>query len=171
MRCAAKADAGEIERLVRDSGVLDVNSLYAYLLLCDHFGQTCLVAERASGEPGAADGLAGFLTSYLPPAKPGVAFVWQVGVADWARKQGLAKRLLGRLIGLPELAETRYLETTITDSNLASRRLFTSFAEQIGASVRNDTGYTTADLGGEHEAEKLYRIGPLPADRSPFKEL
>ena len=49
LRAAEAADGPAIWKLVRDSRVLDLNSLYSYLLICRHFGDTCVVAET-SGE-------------------------------------------------------------------------------------------------------------------------
>lgn len=149
--------------------MLDPNSVYAYLLLAEHFGGTCVVAELNPPDLDAGKRIAGFVTAYRPPDKPDVVFVWQVGVASWAQQQGLATRLLTRLIGAPGAVDARYLEATITDSNSASQRLFASFADRVGAPINQEPGFNSAELGG-HEAESLYRIGPLPADRSPYQE-
>src|SRR5690606_4540692 len=54
------ADGAEMWRLVRESGVLDENSCYAYLLLCRHFDSTCLVARQAGD-------VVGFVAAYRPP--------------------------------------------------------------------------------------------------------
>ncbi|MGD2116620.1 MAG: GNAT family N-acetyltransferase, partial [Acidobacteriota bacterium] len=78
IRAATPEDGGAIWRLVKDSRVLDVNSSYAYLLWCKHFGHTSVVAEL-DGEP------AGFVTGFRPPEHPEVIFVWQVAVAAAAR--------------------------------------------------------------------------------------
>lgn len=168
-RCAARGDAQRIDRLVRESGVLEPNACYAYLLLCEHFRDTCLVAEeRADG--GATPRLAGFVAGYRPPTKPDVVFVWQIGVADWARKRGLGGRMLRELIRSPGGRDARFLEATIAHSNAASQRLFTAFAEREGARLERAEGFAAADFGGGHEAEELYRIGPLAAGRSSLQE-
>src|SRR5690625_1790424 len=39
------ADGAAIWSLIRDTGVLDVNSAYSYLMLSKFFTQTCVVAE------------------------------------------------------------------------------------------------------------------------------
>jgi len=169
-RCAERGDAQRVDQLVRESGVLEPNSCYAYLLLCEHFRDTCLVAEEPAPSTDAPAKLAGFITAYRPPATPHVVLVWQVGVAEWARRRGLGGRLLHELIRAPGARDAQYLGATISPDNAASQRLFTAFAEQIGASVERREGFTAADFGGGHEAEELYRIGPLPADRSPLQE-
>jgi L-2,4-diaminobutyric acid acetyltransferase len=152
------ADAASIWSLVRDSGVLDLNSQYAYLLLCDHFAKTCLVAI-------ADNQLAGFVAAYLPPNRPATVFVWQIGIAPTMRKQGLAKRLLQQLVRLPDCADARFLEATVTPSNRASHNLFAAFARDCSTELRMEPGYLATDFAANssHEAEDLFRIGPLPS--------
>jgi len=151
------SDGAAIWQLVRDTGVLDENSAYAYLLLCQDFASTCLVAERGSG-------IEAFVTGYRPPSRPEVLFVWQVGVAQSARRQGLALRLLDELVsrvssGGPPI---EFVEATVAASNTASRRLFEALAKRYGATLVEAEGFVEADFPpGDHEAEPLIRIGPL----------
>lgn len=152
------ADAASIWCLVRDSGALDLNSQYAYLLLCDHFARTCLVASVNNR-------LAGFVSAYLPPNRPATLFVWQIGIAPTMRKQGLAKSLLQQLIRLPACEHVRFLEATVTPSNRASRNLFAAFARDNRAELHVEPAYQATDFAtnSSHEAEELFRIGPLPS--------
>src|SRR5690606_39264906 len=69
-----RTDGAALHRLVSECPPLDVNSLYAYLLLCEHFSATCVVAESAGGL------IDGFISAYVPPTRPDVIFVWQVAV-------------------------------------------------------------------------------------------
>ena len=74
-------DGAAIWRLVKESGVLDLNSSYMYLLLCKDFSDSCVVAEE--------DGqLLGFVTGYRPPGRENAIFLWQVGVDAKARGKG-----------------------------------------------------------------------------------
>ncbi len=151
-------DGAEIWRLVRETGVLDENSPYAYLLLCRDFARTSLVAERDSR-------LAGFVTAYRPPERPHVLFVWQIGVSQSARRQGLGLRLLSALVARSRDGEPaiEFVEATVAPSNTASRRLFDTLAADLGAPVKTVAGFSEADFPpGGHEAEPLICIGPLP---------
>lgn len=153
-------DAAAIWRLVRDSGVLDPNSPYAYLLLCHHHQRTCLVAEEA-GE------VVGFITAYVPPASPDVIFVWQIGVAASHRRRGLGRRLVHQL--LDRCPQARFLEATVAPSNQSSLGLFRSVANDRGAGFAVHAGFTEDDFPAEasaHEQEDLIRIGPLAAPPS-----
>lgn len=155
LRTASAEDGSEIWKLVNDTGVLDVNSSYAYVLLCDHFSETCVVAEQGGR-------VVGFVTAYCPPGQSDTIFVWQVGVARIARKQGIAKKLLRYLLKQPACEHVSFLETTISPSNQASQRLFRSFARDLSASCNVSEGFS-ADLFQfeSHEPEHLYRIGPF----------
>lgn len=156
IRPAEVDDAADIWQLVRDTGVLDLNSPYSYLLLCRRFGDTCLVAELD-------DELVGFVTALRPPKAPEVIFVWQIGIAAKARGRGLARRLLEQLIQVPACHDVEWLEATVSPDNEASSALFHSFARHVGAACRVSPYFERDDFPtGEHEPEKLHRIGPLP---------
>jgi L-2,4-diaminobutyric acid acetyltransferase len=161
IRTAEVEDGVAIHRLVRDSRVLDLNSLYSYLLVCRHFGDTCVVAQARDEE--AADDVVGFVTAFKPPADPRTVFVWQVAVDASMRGRGLARRLLVELLALPACRGVRWLETTVTPDNEASRALFHSLARSLGTRCEVSP-YFGEELiaGGDHEIEELHRIGPIP---------
>ena len=147
-------DASSIWRLVSDSGVLDVNSSYLYLLLCRDFAETCVVAER--------DGqVVGFVTGYHPPGRANVLFVWQVGVCKTARRQGLALRMLKVLVDQCDRSIDS-VEATIAPSNQASRKLFQALARDLSTSFEEKEGFSEADFPpGDHEAEPTILVGPF----------
>lgn len=134
------------------SGVLDVNSRYAYLLWCRDFAGTSVVA-RSEGEP------VGFVTAYRRPDEQGTLFVWQVAVVERARGLGVAGAMLEELVR--RVPGIDHLEATVTADNLASAALFTAFARKRGASVHRAELFGTNLLGAGHEAELLFRIGPI----------
>jgi L-2,4-diaminobutyric acid acetyltransferase len=155
LRTANVGDGAALWRLVERSGGLELNSCYAYLLLSTHFQDTCVVAESGGG-------IVGFVTAYVPPTKPDVIFVWQIGVDASARRSGLGKHLLAHLVALPGASRARFLEATVAPSNQASRRLFFSFAEKLGVPCAEGDGFSHEDFGGEsHETERLIRVGPM----------
>lgn len=159
IRSATAKDGAGVWQVVRDSGVLDVNSSYAYLLFLDHFGETSVVAEHEGR-------VVGFVTGFRPPARPDAVFVWQVAVDESMRGRGLARRLLNDLVRLPGCHGVRTMLTTVTPSNEPSQSLFRSFARGVGAEV-TVSPYFEADLfpEGGHEPEELYEIGPFDIER------
>lgn len=155
LRQPRASDADGIWQLVQNTGVLDVNSRYAYLLLTTHFAETCVVAAGQGG-------VCGFLTAYFPPSRPGALFVWQIAVSEHVRGQGLGKRLLLHLLRRPVANAADRIEATVAPSNLASRKLFASLAADLGVPLREAEGFKPCDFGSEnHEEERLILIGPL----------
>lgn len=155
-------DGTAIWHLVREVGTLDRNSVYAYLLMCRDFADTCVVA--------ALDGeILGFITGYRPPRRDNAVFVWQVGVSPEARGQRLASRMLDQLLLSDGCDGVNYLETTVGPSNMASRAMFASLARRLGAELTESAGFDSALFpGSEHEPEPVLRIGPF--DRSVLKK-
>jgi L-2,4-diaminobutyric acid acetyltransferase len=152
------ADGAALWRLAKDSGTLDVNSSYSYLLWCRDFAGTSAVARDADGRP------VGFVTAYMRPERPGTLLVWQVAVDAAHRGRGLAARLLD---GLTARVAAEHglsaVETTITPGNTASERLFTSYARRHGAPVEREVLFETGQFpDGPHDPEVLHRIGPFP---------
>jgi len=156
LRESQRADGLALHRLIRACPPLDVNSAYAYFLLCDHFRSTTVLAEGG-------DGLVGCVTAYRRPDAPDTLLVWQVAVHVAARGQGLGRRMLDALVDRPAARDIRWVETTISPSNTASRRLFASWAAAHGVELAESAFLEAADFGDDeagHEAERLIRIGP-----------
>jgi L-2,4-diaminobutyric acid acetyltransferase len=143
-------------RLVRDHGGLELNTGYAYVVLAEDHAATSLVATDA------ADVLRGFVLGYRPPTRPDVLFVWQVGVDPAVRGQGVGRRMLRRLVDDNRDRGVTHLEATVTPTNDASRRLFRSVARELDTACEV-RAHLTPDLfpGTGHEAEELFRIGPV----------
>ena len=164
MRPPGLDDAAAIWALVRESKVLDLNSPYAYLLLCSDFAETCVVAESAGR-------LVGFVGAYRPPPRPHSVFVWQIVTAREARRSGLGASLLDSLLARRACRGAQFVEATVTPSNEASRALFQGFAQRRGVPLLCEPAFAgelfpTAD----HEEEVRVRIGPLPAKSTHLEE-
>lgn len=157
LRMPARRDGAALHDLIAHCPPLDLNSRYAYLLQCDHYADTCVVAE--------VDGrIVGAITAYIPPGKPDTLFVWQVAVDPTMQGQRLASQMLDNLVDrCRQHHPIRHVEATISPSNIASRKLFTSFATRYGVQIAAGLHYAASDFGkGDHEEEWLYRIGPWP---------
>lgn len=165
LRRPTLADGGAMWEAARDSGALDLNSPYAYLMWAEEFADASVVAEL--------DGrLVGFVMGFRPPTRPEALFVWQVAVDAAGRGQGLATRMLDALMGqgpeaLPsEGPRPTHLEATVTPSNAASLALFRGMAKRHGCACEERTAIPAAAFPGpDHESEDLLRIGPFRAAR------
>eukprot|EP01006_Ploeotia_vitrea_P023335 TRINITY_DN55772_c0_g1_i1.p1 TRINITY_DN55772_c0_g1~~TRINITY_DN55772_c0_g1_i1.p1 ORF type:complete len:258 (+),score=96.21 TRINITY_DN55772_c0_g1_i1:36-809(+) len=165
----SKGDGAAMQRVARDSKVLETNTLYCYVMYVDHFGADgCIVVERTpeDGEETEEQGgrrVVGYVQGHRIPERPDTVFVWQVGVDSSDRRRGLARRLLFELASrLAKERDVKYLEATVTPSNTASRKLFRSFARSVDAECVESEHYTDDVFGSSgHEPEDLFRIGPF----------
>ncbi|QHT61060.1 diaminobutyrate acetyltransferase [Paenibacillus lycopersici] len=159
-------DGTAIWRLAAETKKLDTNSVYAYLMMCDMFAETCAIASHD-------ERVIGFATAFRKPGQPDTLFVWQVGVRPDLQGAGIGTRLIRHLLERKELSGIRYLEGTVGPGNDSSRRLFLRFAEGRGTQCRIAEHYREAlfPVETEHETELLFRVGPLaaarPAPRNP----
>lgn len=150
------SDGAHLWTMARDSGVLDVNSSYAYLLWCRDFRDTSAVVRAAgAGTP------VGFVTGYRRPAEPSTLFVWQLAVDPAQRGHGLAGRLLDHLVNRLIPAGVRHLEASVTDTNVASTRTFDALARRWNAPLHSGELFTAGDFPDGKPAESLLRIGPF----------
>ena len=152
LRRPTKDDGSEVWKLVAACPPLDQNSMYMNVVQCDHFAETCVLAER--------DGvLLGWISGHVPPDSPDTLFVWQVAVHADARGLGLGKRMLKDILRRPACKAVQQMETTITRSNAASWGLFNSFARDMGGELSDAPHYDRHDhLDGQHATEHLVTI-------------
>lgn len=146
-------DGAALWRIARDSQVLDLNSSYTYLLWCRDFASTSIVAT-VDGEIG------GFVTGYVRPDRSDTVMVWQVAVDAEHRGHRLARRMLDGLADRLRDRSVNRMETTITEDNEASIRLFSSFAEARGAALERGPLFEAEHFPDGHDAELLFQIGP-----------
>ncbi len=152
-RAPSAADGAKVWELAQASRALDLNSPYAYVMWCDRFRDSSVVAE-AGGR------VVGFVCGFRPPDAPEALFVWQVAVSDDQRGRGVAGKMLRALVRRD--ASIRCVEATVTPSNAASQSLFRSLAKRLDCPC-TETPHYDASLfpGPSHEPETLFRIGPF----------
>jgi L-2,4-diaminobutyric acid acetyltransferase len=150
-------DGGAIWRIARDSGKLDLNSSYAYLMWCHDFADTSLVAR-------VGDEIVGFVIGYRRPTAPDTVVVWQIAVDSSQRGRGTAAALLDALVSRLAPEGVRHMETTITPDNAPSNALFTSLAERWGTAMNRAGTFDAGEFPDEHESEVRFRIGPFAAE-------
>ncbi|MFT4639925.1 MAG: L-2,4-diaminobutyric acid acetyltransferase [Verrucomicrobiales bacterium] len=146
-------DAVVMHRLAEKSGVLDVNSRYAYLLCVHLFQRSCRVVRNQ------ADEVLGFVTAIVDPEASDTLFVWQVTIDQSARGQQLGAKMIVDIIST---LQVRYVEATVTPSNAPSARMFARIADLLDADIHRSAGFAPELFAPEeHEAEELVRIGPV----------
>ncbi|GGF39521.1 diaminobutyrate acetyltransferase [Williamsia phyllosphaerae] len=147
------SDGVRLWEIARDSEVLDLNSSYSYVLWCQDYSRTSVVAE--------VDGkVVGFVTGYVRPQAPDTVMVWQVAVDADQRGLGLAGRMLTALMDRVEGDAITRMQTTISPDNDASQALFTRFAERRGMTITRRDYFAPEVFPDSHEPEDLYTIAP-----------
>ncbi len=152
LRKPTKSDGSDVWELVARCKPLDENSMYMNIVQCDHFGDTCVLAEH--------DGkVVGWVSGHVPPGRDDTVFVWQVAVCASMRGTGLGRHMLNALLDRPACARVRQMETTITRDNEASWGLFRSFARRLGGDLSHAPHYEReAHFDGAHATEHLVTI-------------
>ena len=163
LRTPSSEDGSGVWQLIRDCGPLDENSMYCNLLQCDHFADTCVVAELG-GE------IVGWVSAYIVPNDPETLFVWQVAVSETARGMGVAKKMLAHLTAREICKDVSKLQTTITADNEASWALFNAFADRMDAPLDHEPHFEEdTHFEGRHATEYMVTIGEFGELQAPEK--
>ncbi|MFE5035971.1 diaminobutyrate acetyltransferase [Streptomyces sp. NPDC056683] len=165
LRAPRPADAPAVWRLVRDSDILDTNSLYYYNLWFRDFADTSIVAATEDGR------IVGFVTAYLRPCRPDTLMAWQSAVDPGQHSPGLAVRMMHELTDRAAGRGAACVETTINPGNRAVALMLRRFAHERGLDVHTEILFTTADFpdeeGQAHPPEVLYRMTPAVPAQDP----
>lgn len=152
LRKPCAEDGADIWELVRACKPLDENSMYCNLIQCDHFCDTCVLAEM-NGE------VVGWVSGYVLPDTQDTLFVWQVAVSEKARGLGLGSRMLRHLLQRDVCADVRKMQTTITRDNDASWALFRKFADTHDAEISDEPHFTKKlHFREQHSTEHMVTI-------------
>ncbi len=152
IRSPILADGPGVAELIKECPPLDANSTYCYVVICEHFSDTSVVAE--------VDGkIVGAITGYIIPSRQDTLFVWQVAVGKNYRGLGLAGRMLQNIWEKVSLRGVTEMHTTVSPSNQPSLALFQKFSE-ANAGKLHKTKFIRSELFGEtaHEDEDLLSI-------------
>ncbi len=155
LRAPIADDGLAVHALIRICPPLDQNSLYANLLQCSHFRDTCVLALRGAD-------VVGFLSGYLLPNRDDTLFVWQVAVHPAHRGRRLARRMLDHLLARDICRQVQFLDTTVTSGNTASTALFAALARAHNTTLDREPLFDRQrHLNGNQDTEWLLHIGPF----------
>ncbi|GAB4073988.1 diaminobutyrate acetyltransferase [Barrientosiimonas marina] len=158
-RKPSKEDGASVWELINQTGVLDLNSSYSYLMWCEIFSETSVVVERD-------EKIVGFISGFIHPDEPETLFIWQVAVDESERGSGLATRMLYQLLKREGCEEVNHVEATVSPSNIASQQLFKGLAKKLRTKCLIHDYFTANDFPREgHEDERLFKIGPIQKDK------
>lgn len=148
------SDVPGIFELVKNSGALEVNTEYSYLLIAKQFSLTSAVCLSKGN-------VVGYLSGYRLPENPTALFVWQIAVDADFRGRGIAKGLILDVLSRPQNQEVSYVQATVAASNLASTALFKSLSNDLGCGFSSTEYFQDYHFSECHEAEPLLSVGPF----------
>ena len=152
LRKPGARDGAAIWRLIQACKPLDENSMYCNLIQCDHFRDTCIVAEMG-GE------IVGWVSGHILPDDPETLFVWQVAVSETARGTGLGTLMLRGLLSRENCKDVTRLQTTITRDNAASWALFRKFSDLTDGALSSAPYFTRSQHFDDlHDTEYMVTI-------------
>lgn len=163
LRTPHPADAPAVWQLVRDSGILDTNSLYYYNLWFRDFAGTSVVATTETGR------IIGFITAYIRPSHPDTLMAWQSAVDPGRKSPGLAVRMMHEIADRAARYGASCVETTINPGNRAVALMLRRFAHERGLDIHTEVLFTAEDFPAEegaHPPEVLYRMMPATPSRA-----
>ncbi|MEC5425231.1 diaminobutyrate acetyltransferase [Virgibacillus sp. C22-A2] len=150
-----KSDGASVWELIKHTGVLDLNSSYSYLMWCEIFSETSIVAEKD-------EEIIGFISGFIHPDNPDTLFIWQVAVNESERGKGLGTRMLFQLLNRTACKDVHYVEATVSPSNTPSQLLFKGLSKKLDTECEIDDYFSSDDFPSEgHEDELLFKIGPI----------
>jgi L-2,4-diaminobutyric acid acetyltransferase len=146
-------DVKEVYKLlVTNRPYVGLNSRYTYFLLAKDFSDTCVVAEH-NGK------IIAFSSGYVPPSRPNTFFNWETVVHRDYRGNNLQKRMLLHQI---KTTNVKYFEGTVNPSNKVSQTNFCELSKLLNTKCEKRVLFNEEDFENDgHEAEVLYRIGPI----------
>lgn len=116
-RQCRQEDAAAVHQFVASCPPLEAYPLHQYKILLRYFGNCSFLAEK--------DGrIAAFEMGLPSHHHTGTYFLWQIGVANEFRGEGLAGRLLGHIERELHKAGFERIEVTIDPENPSSLRAF-----------------------------------------------
>ncbi|MEV6576070.1 diaminobutyrate acetyltransferase [Streptomyces sp. NPDC051577] len=165
LRAPRMTDAPAVWRLVRDSDILDTNSLYYYNLWFRDFADTSIVAVTSD------ERIVGFVTAYVRPDAPDTLMAWQSAVDPAHHAPGLAVRMMHELADRAARQGATCVETTINPGNRAVALMLRRFAHERGLDIHTEVLFAAEDFPDDtiHAPEVLYRMTPaVPATAHPL---
>jgi L-2,4-diaminobutyric acid acetyltransferase len=149
IRLMTESDFPAVWEIVKDSKILDIHTPYTYWAQLNMFPTLMFVAESNSEIVGFVSGIGHF-------RKDSEAFIWQIGVSEKCRRQGVGMALLSRFREVAKDHGFTRLSLTIADDNPGSKMAFEKFAKAVGSQMVT-TG-ATGTFQDHMKNEVIYEI-------------
>lgn len=144
-----EADFPSVWSLVKDSKVLDIHTPYTYWVQLHARPALMYVAEH-EGE------IVGFISGLAHIRREGEVFVWQIGVCEEFRHQGIGTALMDAMYRKAKEAGFSSMSLTVTEDNLPSKAMFEKFALSLGSQLI-EAG-STGTMGNNMKNEIIFEM-------------
>lgn len=124
LRNVTENDTAMLRSLAKRCPPLDLHTPYTYWAVAKYYPGSCFILEQ-DNQP------VGFITALDTPSK---VFVWQIGILENHRRNGLSKILIDAVFAYARGVYKR-LEVTIAEENVASKAAFMSACVKAGAKM------------------------------------
>ena len=149
----SKKDGSAVAKLIERCPPLDLNSTYHYLIQSHYFSKTCSIAFDNKK-------IVAFVSGFINPSRDNSLFIWQVAIDEDYRGKELGIELIEFILKQNKNIDS--IETTVTETNSASRRMFQKLCEKYQTRLSEQTLFDKEqDFFKEHDSEILIKIGPL----------
>lgn len=154
LRECTPADIDYVIRFVESCAPLEVHTSFTYWVTFEYWGHLCRVALVGNR-------VVGYVSAIGSGRVRDVLYVWQVGVAQEFRGQGLAQRLLSEVVTAGRANGFRKAQVSIAGDNEASLKAFERFAREQKQRLERCGEVLLTGLDGKSTQENLYTFDLL----------
>ena len=147
-------DARESFRIARNEPNIDANTEYYYMIWYRDFSETSLVAVSEGKQ-------IGYLTAFISPKNPDTLFIWQIATMPHHGVPNLGIKMMTHVVDKAKRKGVEYVEATVSPDNRPINYVMRLLAKRLAANYSTSMLFNPDAFEGSHEAELMYRIGPL----------
>lgn len=147
---ASQENAASLRWLADKCSTLDVHTPFTYWVMTRYFSNSTFIAKRN-------DKYAGYIMSIYNEKE---FFVWQIGILEEFRGQGLAYELIDQVVEVALDKGYSKIVLTIADENKESYYTFVNYSKHRGYSINKKEYIEVKDISNPEfmEREAMYEI-------------
>ena len=159
IRTCTPDDLQRVSRFVESCPPLERHTGFTYWVTFNFWGDTCFVATEG-------DEIVGYASGVGAGTSPDLIYIWQVGVAERYRGNGLSRRLISKVAEAAREKGFRRANVSIAPDNAASLSAFRRVAADLGHELEAAGEVSFRDPEGHSVEEVLYSFGICSEERA-----
>lgn len=149
IRTCTPDDLQRVSRFVATCPPLEAHTGFTYWVTFNFWGETCFLATDG-------DEVAGYASGVGTGSSPDLIYIWQVGVAERYRGNGLSQLLISKVVETARRKGFRRANVSIAPDNTASLATFRRVATALGGELEKAGEVAFDDPEGHRVEEVLY---------------